>query len=348
MENTSNFWDNYVLRLWDMMDVDSFLRSITPEIIKNLRSDFPQTREDVIKFIKKTLQKDGVQNFAITLKDDERQILGGISFIMHENQEIELGYLWITQHYRCKGVGTQALKELINYVRCKYPDHTIFVQVYDFNKAEEERLPTLNFKKSGSCFVEYKGQKVELNKYTLQRSFQLYYNILELKNNTFTLRKLNLKDADEYCSAIQDGENIKFLRPSVPVTKDDFVTYMNNRHEDQGQYDLVIIKDRDIVGGISINETDSNSCEFLNFWIKGEDKRTQLGTEVTKGLIDTIFRKTQLCKVFVYSLSSNNIIKTFLEKIGFSYNSKNNTTDKDRNNQEVKLYYYEKCRYLKF
>ncbi|MFV0582641.1 MAG: GNAT family N-acetyltransferase [Parabacteroides gordonii] len=348
MENTSNFCDNYVLRLWDMLDVDSFFMSITPDIIKNLRPDFPRTKEDIRKFIKKTLQKDRVQNFAIVSKDNERQILGGISYIMHESQEIELAYLWIAQRFRDKGIGTLALKELINLVRYKYPNHTVFVQIYDFNKAEEERLPTLNFNKEGSRFVEYEGREVELNKYTLKRSFKLNYNILELEHDTFALRKLNLNDADEYCLAIQDGENLKFLRPSVPITKDDFVTYMNNGHEDQGQYDLVIIKDGDIAGGISIKETDGNSCEFLNFWIKGENKRTQLGTHVIKSLIDTIFKKTQLCKIFVYSLSSNNIIKSFMKKMKFSYNSENNTTDKDRNNQDVKLHYYEKCKPFKF
>lgn len=344
MENTISLSKDLILRPVNRMDAQSFLKGITSDVVENLRSAFPHTIEDIEEFIRKSLLNKEPRDFVIVDKKDERTIIGGISYIVHEDQSIELAYLWLEQHSRNKGIGTNALIKLSEYVSGLYPGHLVFVQVYDFNDAEKKILTKLGFRKIGSKEVEYDNKMVELHKYQYIKLqiFQLNYDILSQKKDKITFRKLGIEDVDKYHSLVQDKFIQKFLRPTFPLTREGIIDFIKNKQE--GLFHLVIIKEKKIIGGISVSETEENSCELLNFWIEERERNKGEGTNCIKNLGDIIFETTQICKIYVYCISTNEKIQHLSKSVGFIHKREKDKPSKNRNGETITLHYYEKCK----
>ena len=163
METVIELSNGCILRKWNTSDVDSFLiGSNDPEVSKNLRPEFPRTREQIIEFIKNASLKSQVQDFAIVKGEN---LVGGISFIYNEGSSIELSCLWIAEVYRGNGIAKNVLKAMIRYVMKKYPGYLIIGKVYDFNIQEKQMVKEIGFMYLKKEIVLYHGESVSLYSY---------------------------------------------------------------------------------------------------------------------------------------------------------------------------------------
>jgi RimJ/RimL family protein N-acetyltransferase len=106
------------VRRWRMSDAGSLVRhGNNLNIAKQLRDRFPHpyTRQDAQRFLKFAVSAEESSNFAI---DVHGQAVGAIGFVRHTDVErfsAEVGY-WLGEDYRRRGIATEALVLLTDYV----------------------------------------------------------------------------------------------------------------------------------------------------------------------------------------------------------------------------------------
>lgn len=154
--------EDYALRAWIESDVDSFINGCNhPEILGNLRPEFPNTRDKVSKFIKESQLKESIQDFAIINKKEE--VVGGVSLIISEDHSIELAGLWVAEGYWGQGISSTITKFMIVYLPRKYPGYCIRVKVCAHNEKQIHILKKLGFKKTGNITaLAYNGENKSL------------------------------------------------------------------------------------------------------------------------------------------------------------------------------------------
>ena len=110
--------ERFLLREWTLADVDSLAENISNiNIWNNVRDGlpYPYTREDAGTYIRVTMDKPYVQDFAIVA---DGKAVGGIGFIPLcdvERYSAELGY-WLSEDYWNKGIGTRFMKMILEYL----------------------------------------------------------------------------------------------------------------------------------------------------------------------------------------------------------------------------------------
>lgn len=163
------FSQDYALRGWRLSDVDSFIAgSNHPEILGNLRPEFPDTRDKVIKFIEESQLKENIQDFAIINKKEE--VVGGVSLIIAEDHSIELAGLWVDKNYWGKGISSTITEFMINYLPRKYPGYCIQVKVCAHNEKQIHILERLGFQQTESITaLAYDGENKILYCYEYQQ-----------------------------------------------------------------------------------------------------------------------------------------------------------------------------------
>ena len=139
--------DTYKLRPWTMDDLDQLVvYANNKNIADNLTDLFPHpyTREDGIKFIEMTLQKEPRQIFAIDL---DGKAIGAIG--LHPQSDIhrmnaELGY-WLAEPFWGKGIITRAIREMVVYGFDTLEINRIFARPFGRNKASQRVLEKAGF-----------------------------------------------------------------------------------------------------------------------------------------------------------------------------------------------------------
>lgn len=161
--------EDYALREWRLSDVDLFIAgSNHPEILENLRPEFPDTRDKVIKFIEESQLKENIQDFAIINKKEE--VVGGVSLIIAEDYSIELAGLWVDKNYWGKGISSTITEFMLDYLPRNYPGYYIRVKVCAHNKKQIHILEKLGFQQTESITaLAYDGENKILYCYEYQQ-----------------------------------------------------------------------------------------------------------------------------------------------------------------------------------
>ena len=141
--------ERFLLREWTLADVDSLAENISNiNIWNNVRDGlpYPYTREDAGTYIRVTMDKPYVQDFAIVA---DGKAVGGIGFIPLcdvERYSAELGY-WLSEDYWNKGIMSESIRRVVDYVFRETDIIRLFATVYEYNPASMKVLEKAGFTK---------------------------------------------------------------------------------------------------------------------------------------------------------------------------------------------------------
>ncbi|MDD6210950.1 MAG: GNAT family protein [Bacteroidales bacterium] len=140
--------EHYILRKWEIADAHSLSENIgNIHIWNNVRDalPYPYTVKDAIAFIEMNQGRKNC-NFAIEINGIA---VGGVGFIPQKDVErlnAEIGY-WLGEKFWNKGIMSQALRDLVDYIFTETEIIRLFASVFDFNKSSMRVLEKVGFEK---------------------------------------------------------------------------------------------------------------------------------------------------------------------------------------------------------
>jgi len=120
------------------------------KIWDNVRDYFPHpyTEKDAIEFIGICAKENPKTTFAIEFQKEFVGVAGLVLQTDVYRKTAEIGY-WIGEPYWNKGIGTMAVKLLLNYGFNSLKLHRIFTGVFEYNKASQKVLEKCGFRLEG-------------------------------------------------------------------------------------------------------------------------------------------------------------------------------------------------------
>ncbi len=142
--------NSFKLREWKLSDKKSLAENANNINIWNYVRDcfpYPYTEADGEQFIRMVLNsKKPSCELAIEI---DNKAVGGIAIKTQSDVErisAEIGY-WIGEKYWNKGIMTNVVKKMTDYVFANFPVKKLYAPVFDFNKASHRVLEKAGFKK---------------------------------------------------------------------------------------------------------------------------------------------------------------------------------------------------------
>lgn len=122
------------------------------KVFNNVKDNFPHpyTHEDAVWWVNASKQTDqAITCFAI---DVNGEVIGAIGIILGSDIQrltAEIGY-WLGENYWSKGIATEALKQMVNYVFKTFPEIVrIWAAVFEHNKSSMKVLGKAGFEFEG-------------------------------------------------------------------------------------------------------------------------------------------------------------------------------------------------------
>ena len=143
--------ENFRLREWKLTDIASLVKYINNEKIWNNVRDglpYPYTMLDADKYIRMVQAQPYVQNFAIEVAGEAVGGVGIVPLTDVERFSAEVGY-WLGEDYWGRGITSEAVALLVDYVFRKTEIIRLFASVYEYNPASMKVLE----KRSGDRYV---------------------------------------------------------------------------------------------------------------------------------------------------------------------------------------------------
>ena len=181
---------NIILREWKPEDAPDLAVAINNKnVLDNLRDGipYPYTEKDATEFITATLsaEKDTQYAFAICFGD---KAIGSIGVFRRDNVHrytAEMGY-YIAEPYWGKGVMTEAVRQMCDYIFEKTDIVRIFAEPYAYNNASCRVL-----EKAGFQFEGILRQNAFKNRQLVDmRMYAIIKNDTETTKNDFTIEEL--------------------------------------------------------------------------------------------------------------------------------------------------------------
>ena len=142
------------IRRWSLDDAKDLAAAISnPKVQANLRDGlpFPYTEQDAKDYISAMLSADENDTFAFAITVDDR-VVGSIGAFRQGNihsQTAEIGY-YIAEPYWGKGIMTDAVKQLCEYVFCHSDIIRIYAEPFAFNIGSCRVLEKAGFRYEGT------------------------------------------------------------------------------------------------------------------------------------------------------------------------------------------------------
>lgn len=142
------------IRKWKLSDAGNLAAALSNKKIQdNLRDGlpYPYTEQDGIDFISAMLSADKNDTFAFAITVDDK-VIGSISVFRQGNihrQTAELGY-YIAEEYWGKGIMTEAVKQICEYVFAKSDIIRIYAEPFAYNTASCRVLEKADFVYEGT------------------------------------------------------------------------------------------------------------------------------------------------------------------------------------------------------
>ena len=135
------------LREWKKSDADALAKiANNKKIWDNLRDllPHPYTKEDAKEWLAKVKKQKIITTFCI---EADEELAGSIGFIIKEDvyrKTAELGY-FIAEKYWGRGVATEAIKQMIDYIQKNFDLVRVYAEVFEHNKASMKVLEKNGF-----------------------------------------------------------------------------------------------------------------------------------------------------------------------------------------------------------
>ncbi len=142
------------IKKWDLTDAAALAASLSNKKVQdNLRDGlpYPYTEQDGIDYIHAMLSADEDETFAFAITADN-QVVGSISILRQGNihrQTAELGY-YIAEEFWGKGIMTEAVKQICEYVFDKSDIIRIYAEPFAYNTASCRVLEKAGFQYEGT------------------------------------------------------------------------------------------------------------------------------------------------------------------------------------------------------
>ena len=139
--------ENFRLREWKLTDIASLVKYINNEKIWNNVRDglpYPYTMLDADKYIRMVQAQPYVQNFAIEVAGEAVGGVGIVPLTDVERFSAEVGY-WLGEDYWGRGITSEAVALLVDYVVRKTEIIRLFASVYEYNPASMKVLEKVGF-----------------------------------------------------------------------------------------------------------------------------------------------------------------------------------------------------------
>jgi len=136
-----------ILREWKRSDADALAAiANNKKIWDNVRDrlPFPYTKKDAKEWLELVKKQKVVTTFCVEV---DGELAGSIGVTLRDDvyrKTAEIGY-FIGEEYWGKGVATEAIKQMVNYVHKKFDIVRIFAEVFEFNKASMKALEKNGF-----------------------------------------------------------------------------------------------------------------------------------------------------------------------------------------------------------
>ena len=145
-------------------------------------------------------------------------------------------------------------------------------------------------------------------------------NLLPIKTNRLTLKKLSLADVDLLLKTDKQEETQKYLGGVKNKTKDERIKFLEKKllkMEEGTSCTLTVYLEETPIGliGLSINEHDNNA--EISYIFDQDSCGNGYCTEVSRKLLEMCFNDLDLHRVFASTIDGNIASSRVLEKLGF-------------------------------
>ena len=138
---------NVVLREWKRSDAAALARiANNKKVWDNVRDrlPYPYTKKDAKEWLALVKKQNTTTTFCVEV---DGETAGSVGFTLKEDvyrKNAEIGY-FIGEEYWGKGVATEAVKQLVNYIRKNFDLVRIYAEVFEYNKASMKVLEKNGF-----------------------------------------------------------------------------------------------------------------------------------------------------------------------------------------------------------
>ncbi len=166
------------IRKWKLSDAAALAAAVSNEkILDNLRDGlpYPYTEQDGEDYISDMLSAKEDETFAFAITADNK-VIGSIGVFRQENihrRTAELGY-YISEEYWGKGIMTEAVKQICEYVFSKSDIIRIYAEPFAYNAASCRVLEKAGFQYEGTL----KNNAVKNGKVIDMKMYSLLKNII--------------------------------------------------------------------------------------------------------------------------------------------------------------------------
>ena len=160
------------IRPWTRTDAADLALSLSnPKVQANLRDGlpYPYTEKDALEYIEAMLASDPDKTFAFAVVVDGR-VAGSIGAFRQENihsRTAEVGY-YVGEPYWGKGIMTQALKQLCEYVFANTDIIRLYAEPFAYNIGSRRVLEKAGFQEEGTlrCNAVKDGRVLDMVMYS--------------------------------------------------------------------------------------------------------------------------------------------------------------------------------------
>lgn len=142
------------IRKWKLSDAAGLAAALSNKKVQNNLRDglpYPYTEQDGEEYISAMLSSDEKETFAFAITADNK-VIGSIGVFRQENihrQTAELGY-YIAEEYWGKGIMTEAVKQICEYVFDKSDIIRIYAEPFAYNTPSCRVLEKAGFQYEGT------------------------------------------------------------------------------------------------------------------------------------------------------------------------------------------------------
>ena len=164
------------IRKWELSDAKDLAVALSNKKVQdNLRDGlpYPYTEQDGKEFISAMLSADESETFAFAITVDN-MVIGSIGIFRQGNihrQTAELGY-YIAEEYWGKGIMTEAVKQICEYVFAKSDIIRIYAEPFAYNIASCRVLEKVGFQYEGTLRSNAvkNGKVIDMEMYSLLKA----------------------------------------------------------------------------------------------------------------------------------------------------------------------------------
>ncbi|MDE5852502.1 MAG: GNAT family N-acetyltransferase [Oscillospiraceae bacterium] len=167
----------YKIKKWEISDArDLAIALSNKKIHDNLRDGlpYPYTEQDAMDYISAILSADENETFAFAIKVDSK-VVGSIGVFRQKNihrHTAELGY-YIAEEYWGRGIMTDAVKQICEYVFSKSDIIRIYAEPFAYNIASCRVLEKAGFQYEGTLKnnAVKNGKVIDMKMYSLLKKY---------------------------------------------------------------------------------------------------------------------------------------------------------------------------------